>query len=111
MLSQLVKSQGKGQGGTKSFVPLKTVPDEASQPAQRTHLENLSEVYEDPDSAQREAEGPRASMDYSEFTLLDLSTSTIIFATDCAMTPPPPLRVVWRSLTPPSNIREGVRNR
>ena len=51
------------------------------------------EVYEDPDSAQREAEGPRASMDYSEFTLLDLSTSTIIFATDCTMTPPPPLRV------------------
>ena len=51
------------------------------------------EIYEDPDSAQREAEGPRASMDYSEFTLLDLSTSTIIFATDCAMTPPPPLRV------------------
>ena len=29
------------------------------------------EVYEDRDSAQREAEGPRASMDYSEFTLLD----------------------------------------
>ena len=25
------------------------------------------EVYEDRDSAQREAEGPRASMDYSEF--------------------------------------------
>ena len=44
MLSQLVKSQGKGQGGTKSFVPLKTVPDEASQPAQRTHLENLWSV-------------------------------------------------------------------
>ena len=41
------------------------------------------EVYEDRDSAQREAEGPRASKDYSEFTLLDLSTSTIIFATDC----------------------------
>ena len=33
------------------------------------------EVYEDRDPAQREAEGPRASMDYSEFTLLDfLST-------------------------------------
>ena len=44
MLSQLVKSQGKGQGGTKSFVPLKTVPDKASQPAQRTHLENLWSV-------------------------------------------------------------------
>ena len=44
MLSQLVKSQGKGQGGTKSFVPLKTVPDEASQPAQRAHLENLWSV-------------------------------------------------------------------
>ena len=29
------------------------------------------EVYEERDSAQREAEGPRASMDYSEFTLLD----------------------------------------
>ena len=28
------------------------------------------EVYEDRDPAQREAEGPRASMDYSEFTLL-----------------------------------------
>ena len=41
---QLVKSQGKGQGGTKSFVPLKTVPDKASQPAQRTHLENLWSV-------------------------------------------------------------------
>ena len=44
MLSQLVKSQGKGQGGTKSFVPLKTVPDKASKPAQRTHLENLWSV-------------------------------------------------------------------
>ena len=38
------------------------------------------EVYDDRDSAQREAEGRRASMDYSEF---DLTTSTIIFATDC----------------------------
>ena len=40
MLSQLVKSQG----GTKSFVPLKAVLDKASQPAQRTHLENLWSV-------------------------------------------------------------------
>ena len=33
------------------------------------------EVPEDRDPAQREAEGPRASMDYSEFPLLDfLST-------------------------------------
>ena len=31
------------------------------------------EVYEDRDPAQREAEGPRASMDYSEFPLLDFS--------------------------------------
>ena len=29
------------------------------------------EVYEDRDPAQREAEGPKASMDYSEFKLLD----------------------------------------
>ena len=31
------------------------------------------EVYEDRDPVQREAEGPRASMDYSEFPLLDFS--------------------------------------
>ena len=35
------------------------------------------EVYEDRDSAQREAEGPRASMDYSEFTLLDTKKTQI----------------------------------
>ena len=40
----IVKSQGKSQGGTKSFVPLKTVQDKASQPAQRTHLETLWSV-------------------------------------------------------------------
>ena len=31
------------------------------------------EVPEDRDPAQREAEGPRSSMDYSEFPLLDFS--------------------------------------
>ena len=35
------------------------------------------------DLRRREAKGPRSSMDYSEFPLLDLSTSTMIFATDC----------------------------
>ena len=35
------------------------------------------EVYEDRDSAQREAEGPRASMDYSEFKLLDTKKTQI----------------------------------
>ena len=35
------------------------------------------QVYEDPDSAQREAEGPRASMDCSEFKLLDTKKTQI----------------------------------
>ena len=34
----------KGSRWHKVFVPLKTVPDKASQPAQRTHLENLWSV-------------------------------------------------------------------
>ena len=35
------------------------------------------EVYEDRDPAQREAEGPKASMDYSEFKLLDTKKTQI----------------------------------
>ena len=66
------------------------------------------EVYEDRDSAQREAEGPRASMDYSEFTLLDLSTSTIIFATDCAMTPPPHCECSYRPPSPSPSLAEVI---
>ena len=39
--SLLAKSLGKGQGGTEIFVPLKPVPDMASQPALRTHMGDL----------------------------------------------------------------------
>ena len=35
------------------------------------------EVYEDRDPAQREAEGPKASTDYSEFKLLDTKKTQI----------------------------------
>ena len=48
-----------------------TIPHEGSP------IVDGPEVYEDRDSAQREAEGPRASMDYSEFTLLDTKKTQI----------------------------------
>ena len=50
-------------------------PGKAMSKAFGSTIVDGPEVYEDRDPAQREAEGPIASMDYSEFTLLDfLST-------------------------------------
>ena len=57
---------------SKSFQNLYTKRMSTGSP-----IVDVPEVYEDRDSAQREAEGPRASMDYSEFKLLDTKKTQI----------------------------------
>ena len=51
-----------------AFLPLSVLFRDSMTALNGSTIVDGPEVYEDRDPAQREAEGPRASMDYSEFT-------------------------------------------
>ena len=71
-------------------------------PTERSTIVDGPEVYEDRDPAQREVEGPRASMDYSEFTLLEPPKNTRSNCTSVTRTGQrtPPTVCCWDSASP-----------
>ena len=69
-----MESDGVSTTGEASTAPVRrerSVPEDEER--QGSTIVDRPEVPEDRDPAQREAEGPRSSMDYSEFPLLDFS--------------------------------------